>query len=181
MRGGGLGPLCLAPWAPEDSGNVLGWGSARGWRWASKTEGGAGPPGDVWVRPRPGLGERPPGACSPRAPRGLVRPAGPGCAPPPGQGGWAPCGGQEPGWACPTADVGPGWASPLPCPHRLTRLLCTVGATWLCERLGALALGGPASWLPGGAGSRAGPLLHFGSFPLWGAPGTGFCLSHRVV
>lgn len=81
MRRGGLGPLCLAPRAPEDSGNVLGWGPARGWRWASKMEGGAGLLGDVWVHPRPGLGERPPGACGPRAPRGLVSPAGPGRAP----------------------------------------------------------------------------------------------------
>lgn len=105
-------------------------------------------------------------------------------------------------WPCPLLQgreggrpvVARSWAGPAPrrtwvlgeplrrpAPHRLTWLLCIVGATWLCEILGALALGGPAPWLPVGTGSRAGPLLHFGNFPLWDALGTGFCLSHRVV
>lgn len=122
MRGGGGWGwgLCAGPWVPEDSGNVLGWGLARGWRWAAKTEGGAGPPGDVWVRPRPGLGERPPEACSPRAPRGLVSPAGPSRAP--------------------SCRVARSWAGPAPrrtwalderlrrpAPRSLTWLLCKMG------------------------------------------------------
>lgn len=182
MLGGEGWGLCASPWVPEDSGNVLGWGPARGWRWAPKMEGGAGPPGDVWVHLRPGLGERPPGACSPWAPSGLVSPAGPSCTPSsragrvgapwwPGAGPGVPRGGRGP------------WTSASVALPRSGSLGSSVkwAATWLCEIPGSLASGGPAPWLPVGAGSRAGPTLHFGSCRLQDTPGTGFCLRHCVV